>query len=128
MKNYKLTLTACYIGYVIQSIVNNLSPLLFARFSSQFGINEIQLTSLVFINFAIQILVDCSSAFIAMKLGYRKSTLIAQGFSALGLVCLGVLPFVMPPFAGILVATALMAVGGGFVEVVLSPLIEALPL
>lgn len=128
MKNYKLTLTACYIGYVIQSIVNNLSPLLFARFSSQFGISEIQLTSLVFINFAIQILVDCSSAFIAMKLGYRKSTLIAQGFSALGLISLGVLPFVMPPFAGILVATALMAVGGGFVEVVLSPLIEALPL
>ena len=84
MKNYKLTLTACYIGYVIQSIVNNLSPLLFARFSSQFGISEIQLTSLVFINFAIQILVDSSSAFIAMKLGYRKSTLIAQGFPLSG--------------------------------------------
>ena len=127
-KNYNLTLIACYIGYIIQAIVNNLSPLLFARFSYQFGITEFQLTAIVFLNFAIQILVDSSSALIAMKLGYRLSTLIAQFFSAAGLIFLGVLPFVMPPFIGILVATVFMAIGGGFVEVVLSPLIEALPL
>ncbi len=127
-KNYNLTLTACYIGYIIQSVVNNLSPLLFARFSTQFGISEIQLTAIVFINFAIQIIVDSTSAIIAMKLGYRLSTIIAQVFSALGLIFLGVLPFVMPPFAGILTATLFMAIGGGFVEVILSPLVEALPL
>lgn len=127
-KNYGLTLVACYIGYVIQAIVNNLSPLLFARFSVQFGIAEWQLTLIVFLNFAIQILVDSSSAIIATKLGYRLSTIIAQTCSAVGLVCLGVLPNCMQPFAGILIATFFMAVGGGFVEVVLSPLIEALPL
>lgn len=127
-KNYSLTLVACYIGYVIQAIVNNLSPLLFARFSVQFGIVEWQLTLIVFLNFAIQIAVDSSSAIIATKLGYRLSTIIAQSCSALGLIFLGVLPHCMPPYAGILIATFFMAVGGGFVEVVLSPLIEALPL
>lgn len=127
-KNYSLTLVACYIGYVIQAIVNNLSPLLFARFSTQFGIAEWQLTLIVFLNFAIQIAVDSSSAIIATKLGYRLSTIIAQSCSALGLIFLGVLPHCMPPYAGILIATFFMAVGGGFVEVVLSPLIEALPL
>ena len=127
-KNYSLTLVACYIGYVIQAIVNNLSPLLFARFSVQFGIVEWQLTLIVFLNFAIQIVVDSSSAIIATKLGYRLSTIIAQSCSALGLIFLGVLPHCMPPYAGILIATFFMAVGGGFVEVVLSPLIEALPL
>ncbi len=127
-KNYSLTLVACYIGYVIQAIVNNLSPLLFARFSVQFGIAEWQLTLIVFLNFAIQIVVDSSSAIIATKLGYRLSTIIAQSCSALGLIFLGVLPHCMPPYAGILIATFFMAVGGGFVEVVLSPLIEALPL
>lgn len=127
-KNYSLTLVACYIGYVIQAIVNNLSPLLFARFSVQFGIAEWQLTLIVFLNFAIQIAVDSSSAIIATKLGYRLSTIIAQSCSALGLIFLGVLPHCMPPYAGILIATFFMAVGGGFVEVVLSPLIEALPL
>ncbi len=127
-KNYNLTLVACYIGYVIQAVVNNLSPLLFARFSVQFRIAEWQLTLIVFLNFAIQILVDSSSAIIATKLGYRLSTIIAQSCSALGLIFLGVLPFCMPPYAGILIATFFMAIGGGFVEVVLSPLIEALPL
>lgn len=127
-KNYNSTLVACYIGYVIQAIVNNLSPLLFARFSVQFGIAEWQLTLIVFLNFAIQIAVDSSSAIIATKLGYRLSTIIAQTCSALGLVFLGVLPHCMPPYAGILIATFFMAIGGGFVEVVLSPLIEALPL
>lgn len=127
-KNYSLTLVACYIGYVIQAIVNNLSPLLFARFSVQFGIVEWQLTLIVFLNFAIQIAVDSSSAIIATKLGYRLSTIIAQSCSALGLIFLGVLPHCMPPYAGILIATFFMAVGGGFVEVVLSPLIEAMPL
>lgn len=127
-KKYGLTLIACYIGYVIQAIVNNLSPLLFARFSFQFGISEFQLTFIVFLNFAIQILVDSSSAVIAIKLGYRKSTIIAQVCSAIGLICLSALPFVMNPFIGILIATFFMAIGGGFVEVVLSPLIEALPI
>ncbi len=127
-KNYKLTLIACYFGYIIQAIVNNLSPLLFVRFSTQFGISEFQITFIVFLNFAVQILVDSSSAVIAMKLGYRLSTIIAQICSALGLIFLGTLPFIMPPYAGILIATFFMAIGGGFVEVVLSPLVEALPL
>ena len=60
-KNYKLTLIACYFGYIIQAIVNNLSPLLFVRFSTQFGISEFQITFIVFLNFAVQILVDSSS-------------------------------------------------------------------
>ena len=124
-KNYKLTLIACYFGYVIQAIVNNLSPLLFVRFSTQFGISEFQITLIVFLNFAVQILVDSSSAVIAMKLGYRLSTIIAQICSTLGLIFLGTLPFIMHPYAGILIATFFMAIGGGFVEVVLSPLVEA---
>lgn len=127
-KNYSLTLAACYLGYVIQSIVNNLSPLLFAQFSKQFGVTATQISLIVFINFGIQIIVDSFSAVVANKLGYRASTIVAQTFSAVGLVCLGTLPFVMSPYVGILIATFFMAVGGGFVEVVLSPLVEAIPL
>lgn len=129
MKNkYRSTLVACYIGYVVQAIVNNLTPLLFARFSKQFSFSELQLSFIVFFNFGLQIIVDSCSAIIANKLGYRKSTIIAQTLSAIGLVTLGVLPNVMSPYAGVMIATAFMAVGGGFVEVVLSPLVEALPL
>lgn len=127
-KKYGLTLTACYVGYVIQAIVNNLSPLLFVQFGKQFGISQSQLSILIFANFGLQILVDSVSPKIVEKIGYRAGAIIAQTFSAVGLVCLGVLPFIMPPYAGIIVAALLMAIGGGFVEVIISPVVEALPL
>ena len=127
-KKYGLTLTACYVGYVIQAIVNNLSPLLFVQFGKQFGVSQSQLSILIFVNFGLQILVDAVSPKIVEKIGYRAGAIIAQTFSAVGLICLGSLPFIMPPYAGIIIAALLMAVGGGFVEVIISPVVEALPL
>lgn len=127
-KKYSLTLTACYVGYVIQAMVNNLSPLLFVQFKRQFALDSAMLSFIIFINFGLQIIVDSLSAKITEKIGYRAGAILAQVFSCSGLVCLGVLPNVINPFAGIITATVLMAIGGGFVEVILSPVIEALPL
>ena len=127
-KKYSLTLTACYVGYVIQAMVNNLSPLLFVQFKRQFALDSAMLSFIIFINFGLQIIVDSLSAKITEKIGYRAGAILAQVFSCTGLVCLGVLPNVINPFAGIITATVLMAIGGGFVEVILSPEIEALPL
>ena len=127
-KKYSLTLTACYVGYVIQAMVNNLSPLLFVQFKRQFALDSAMLSFIIFINFGLQIIVDSLSAKITEKIGYRAGAIFAQVFSCTGLVCLGVLPNVINPFAGIITATVLMAIGGGFVEVILSPVIEALPL
>lgn len=127
-KKYSLTLTACYVGYVIQAMVNNLSPLLFVQFKRQFALDSAMLSFVIFINFGLQIIVDSLSAKITEKIGYRAGAILAQVFSCTGLVCLGVLPNVINPFAGIITATVLMAIGGGFVEVILSPVIEALPL
>lgn len=127
-KKYSLTLTACYVGYVIQAMVNNLSPLLFVQFKRQFALDSAMLSFIIFINFGLQIIVDSLSAKITEKIGYRAGAILAQVFSCTGLVCLGVLPNVINPFAGIITATVLMAIGGGFVEVILSPVIEALPL
>lgn len=127
-KKYSLTLTACYVGYVIQAMVNNLSPLLFVQFKRQFALDSAKLSFIIFINFGLQIIVDSLSAKITEKIGYRAGAILAQVFSCTGLICLGVLPNVINPFAGIITATVLMAIGGGFVEVILSPVIEALPL
>lgn len=127
-KKYSLTLTACYVGYVIQAMVNNLSPLLFVQFKRQFALDSAMLSFIIFINFGLQIIVDSLSAKITEKIGYRAGAILAQVFSCTGLVCLGVLPNVINPFAGIITATVLMAIGGGFVEVILSPVVEALPL
>ncbi len=127
-KNYTLTVSACYVGYIVQAIVNNLSPLLFVQFGRQFGISAFQLSLVVFINFGIQILVDSQSAKIALKVGYRASAVVSQVLCVTGLMCLSILPNVINPFVGILLSTLFTAVGGGFIEVVLSPVLEALPL
>ena len=127
-KNYSLTVASCYVGYVVQAIVNNLSPLLFVQFGAEFGINAWKLSLIVIINFGVQIFVDSQSAAIALKLGYRRSAVAAQSLCVVGLLSLGVLPYLIEPFVGLMISTVLTAAGSGFIEVILSPLIEALPL
>ncbi len=124
---YKHTLIACYVCFFIQSIVNNFSPLLFVTYSREFDISIEQITLLVGFNFTVQILVDIFGARYASRIGYRRGILIAHICSALGIAGLGVFPFVLPHFAGLLVATTFCAMGSGFIEVLASPIVEALP-
>ncbi|MBU5881192.1 hypothetical protein, partial [Vibrio cholerae] len=48
--------------------------------------------------------------------------------SAAGLVLLTILPEIFPvPFFGILIAVMVYAIGGGLLEVLVSPIVEACP-
>ena len=125
--NYKGTVISCYIGYVSQAIVNNFSPLLFVMFRSAFGISLGQLSFMIALNFGVQLLTDFFAARFVDRIGYRPFVVAAHFLCAAGLSLLGVLPFVMPPYFGLLVATVLSAVGGGLIEVIVSPIIEACP-
>ncbi len=129
MKNqYNRTITACFVGYIVQAIVNNFVPLLFLTFQRSYQIPLSQITLLVTFNFGIQLLVDILSVGFVDRIGYRASMLIAHIMAAAGLVCLTVLPEVLPaPFAGILIAVMIYAVGGGLLEVLVSPVVEACP-
>ena len=126
-QNYQLTMTACFVGYIVQAIVNNFAPLLFLTFQRSYGIPLEQITMLVTINFGVQLLVDLLSAAFVDRIGYKRTVILAQIFAAAGLVLLAVLPEVMRPFPGILTAVIIYAVGGGLCEVVLSPIVEACP-
>lgn len=126
--NYQKTMYACFIGYIVQAIVNNFVPLLFVTFQTTYQIPLAKITMLITINFAIQLLIDLLSAKFVDRIGYRVSILIAHAMSALGLVLLTILPEVLPDaFAGILIAVAIYAVGGGLIEVLISPILEACP-
>lgn len=129
MKNqYNKTITACFAAYIVQAIVNNFVPLLFLTFQRSYSIPLSQITLLVTFNFGVQLLVDLLSVGFVDKIGYRASMIIAHVLSAAGLVLLTVLPEVMPsPFAGILIAVMIYAVGGGLLEVLVSPVVEACP-
>ena len=127
-QTYTRTLTACYTGYVVQAIVNNFAPLLFLTFQSTYDISMGRITLLITINFIIQLMTDCLSAGFIDRIGYRASMLIAHAASAVGLICLPLLPELLPdPFAGLLIAVGIYAVGGGLLEVMVSPVVEALP-
>lgn len=124
---YRHTKTAAYLGYITQAIVNNLTPLLFVSFQRDFGLGLDRISFLIAMNFGIQIVTDLLAAKYADKMGYRAAMLIAHGMVALGLGSMSFLPFVMDPFAGLCICSALNAVGGGLIEVVVSPIVEALP-
>ena len=125
---YNQTITACFIGYIVQAIVNNFVPLLFLTFERTYHIPLAQITLLVTLNFGIQLLVDLLSVGFVDRIGYRASMVIAHVLAALGLALLTVLPEVLPSaFAGILCAVCVYAVGGGLLEVLVSPVVEACP-
>lgn len=126
--NYNHTLICAYTGYVVQAIVANLAPLLLVTFQREFSLSLVQLSIVISLNFVIQFGVDYISATFADKIGYRRLLIFSHIFAAAGLLGLGILPFVTKPLAGILISTVLYAIGGGMIEVIISPLIEALPL
>lgn len=129
MKNhYNKTITACFIGYIVQAIINNFTPLLFLFFQRNYHIPLSQITLLVTFNFGIQLLVDLISVGFVDKIGYRVSMIAAHVLSAAGLLLLTVLPDILPSaFAGILIAVMIYAIGGGLLEVLVSPVVEACP-
>lgn len=118
------TLKACYTGYITQAIVNNLAPLLFLTFQDTYHISLRQITLLITLNFGIQLVIDLFSAAAVDRIGYRSSIVFAHMISAAGISAMAILP----GFKGLLAATVLYAVGGGLIEVLLSPIVEACPL
>ena len=126
--SYDCTMRACFTGYIVQAIVNNFVPLLFLTFQRTYHIPLQQITLLVTFNFGIQLLTDLLSVAFVDRMGYRAAMVLAHILSALGLICLTVLPeWMSHPFAGILISVIVYAVGGGLLEVLVSPVVEACP-
>lgn len=126
--NYKHTIGASCLGYVTQAIVNNFAPLLFLIFQKTYGIPLKEITLLITLNFLIQLLVDLVSARFVDRIGYRRCVIAAHVFCACGLAGLALLPDLLPvPFSGILISVVFYAIGGGIVEVLISPIVEACP-
>ncbi len=125
---YRHTIRACLTGYIVQAVIVNFAPLLFLTFQTSYHIPLTQITMLVTVNFGVQLLVDLLSAGFVDKIGYRVSIGIAHLTAAAGLIMLAVLPDVLPtPFYGLLAAVVVYAVGGGLLEVLVSPIVESCP-
>lgn len=124
---YRHTSAACYTGYIVQAAVNNLPPLLFVTFQNQFNISMEAITLLISINFAIQMLVDVFMAKFIGQIGCKRAAVAAHFFGAAGLAGMGILPFIIFPYTGLCISVILSAIGGGLIEVVISPIVDSLP-
>ncbi len=128
LKSYKNTLAATYLGYVTQAVVNNFLPLLVVYFTKNYNISMIEITSLLTINYAFQLVMDFLCDSIANRIGYRNCMLIANALSVIGLVMFALLPqFMNDTFVALLLSIIVYGIGGGFIEVLISPIAEACP-
>jgi len=122
------TRRACYTGYVTQAIVNNLAPLLFIVFQTRYDIPYEMLGRLVLLNFATQLITDLVAVRVMDRVGYRVPLVLAHVCCVVGLAMLAVLPTVLSsPYAGLCLAIVVYAIGGGILEVLVSPVVDALP-
>lgn len=124
---YKSTIYASFVGYITQSITINFSPLLYITFGLQFGISLSEISALIGVCFAVQLLTDLITVKYSNKLPVRASVIAAHLLAVFGIAGLGIFPFIMPPYLGLMIAVILSGIGSGLVEVLISPIVESCP-
>ncbi|MDD3402184.1 MAG: MFS transporter [Hespellia sp.] len=126
--NYQYTIYACYLGYIVQGIINNVNPIFFIVYQKMLGLSLDKIAALIAINFGLQIVVDLLASRYVDRIGYRTSMMFAHVFAAAGLMGVGIFPYLFGNvFGGLVFATLLNAIGGGILEVLVSPIVEAAP-
>lgn len=129
-KGYKLTYVGCLIGISAQALITNLAPILFVPFMSLYGFELWQLAIMVGVNFASQLLADFSLSLLIDKISTRILILLALAMSTVGLIVFALMPFIAPInalFGGFLAATVIFAFSSGMQEVLISPIVDAIP-
>ena len=101
--------------------------MLFLTFQREFSLFLDQIALLITVNFLVQLCVDGLSARFVDKIGWRVCMVAAHLFAAGGLILLALLPGRIPPLAGLITAVTVYALGGGLLEVLVSPIAEACP-
>ncbi len=119
----------CYICNMCMSIVGNYSPILFVTFRELYGISYTLLGSLILINFTTQLIVDLIFTFFSHKFNIQRAVKAMPILTTIGLFLYAVLPVMFPQYAyiGLLIGTIIFSASSGFAEVLVSPVIAALP-
>ncbi|MBQ8163017.1 MAG: MFS transporter [Clostridia bacterium] len=129
MQQYKRVKLACYSANISMSIVGNLSPILFLTFRSLYGISYSLLGLLVLINFVTQLSIDLIFSFFSHKINMSKAVKITPILTLSGLLIYSLSPFIFASnvYLGLVIGTIVFSASGGFAEVLISPVIAAIP-
>lgn len=128
-KNYNRLKIACYSTNICMSVVGNLPPILFLTFRSMYGISYSLLGLLVVINFATQLTLDLIFSFFSHKFNIEKVVKFTPALTAIGLALFAAAPVMFPDsiYAGLVLGTVVFSASSGFAEVLISPVIAAIP-
>ena len=129
MPNYKRTKLACYAAYFTMSSIFSLPPILFVTFRETYGISYTLLGTLVLTNFCTQLLVDLIFTVFPQYFNVKKVVRAMPLITSAGLLIYAVGPSLFPSTAylWLLVGTVIFSVSAGLSEVLLSPVIAAIP-
>ncbi len=128
-KEYRRTKYSCYYTYLAMSSVFSLPPLLFVTFREMYGISYTLLGTLVLVNFFTQLAVDLIFTFFTRYFNIRRTIKIMPLITTLGLLIYASVPMLFPKYAyiGLLCGTVVFSVAAGLCEVLMSPLVAAIP-
>jgi len=122
------TKLASYVGYLTQAITINFAPLLFVTFQREYGLTLAQIGSIIAVGFLVQFSADAMAAKFGSRLPPRATVITAHLCAVIGLCSMALLPDLLPsPYLGLMIANALATLGGGLIEVEISPIVEACP-
>ncbi len=126
---FKRAKLACYVTNISMSVVGNLSPLLFITFRNMYGISYSLLGLLVLVNFCTQLAVDLIFSFFSHKFNIKATVRSIPVITLIGLVIFALAPFIFggAVYAGLLIGTVIFSASGGLMEVLISPVVAAMP-
>ncbi|MBQ8202882.1 MAG: MFS transporter [Clostridia bacterium] len=127
--NFKRTKYTCFYTYVAMSSVFSLPPILFVTFREAYGISYTLLGTLVLTNFCTQLIIDLIFSFFSKHFNIHKTVKVMPLITSLGLTVYAVVPWLFPDFAylGLVLGTVIFSIAAGLCEVLLSPLVAAIP-
>lgn len=120
---------ACYSANVTMSVVGNLSPVLFLTFRSLYGISYSLLGLLVLINFVTQLIIDLIFSFFSHRFNISKTVKSIPLIAVFGFLIYAIWPFFFPGqvYPGLVIGTVIFSAASGLGEVLISPVIAAIP-
>ena len=126
--SYKPTVYACYLGHFVLAAVVNATPILFLTLMGKYNLSFEQMGRLVLVNFTTQVAIDLIFSRFADRYGVRIFVVAAQVLAFSGLMLFGLSPLLFAnAYTGFTVATILFSCGGGLMELLLSPIVNAIP-
>jgi MFS family permease len=127
-KSYQLTTFSCFLGIFVQAVSSNITAILFIPLMTLYGLSYVHLGLLVGINFTTQVGVDIIASRLVDRYGFRKFVLPADILAIIGLVLFALSPFIFENvLVGLIISTIIFSGSCGLLEVMLSPIVNAIP-